>query len=131
MTEGTNSVHHEFHNSGSYIVSMTVERSSEEEKCIHTISSFVTGIEDVVNEDQIKLYPNPTKDIINIVFANKLTKDITIKLYNIWGQPIKKQFIHQESREITLNVKGLVDGIYLIELTTDERLIYREKLIKN
>ncbi|MGZ2370672.1 endonuclease [Ancylomarina sp. YFZ004] len=78
---------------------------------------YPTGIDDVFVEE-IKMYPNPTTDYINIDFPTDKLKNI--KILNMKGQLIKTAQAYQSLR---LNVQDLKEGIYLISIQTDETVI--------
>ena len=70
--------------------------------------------------DEIIIYPNPTKDIINIV-----GKDFSIKVYNTVGKLIIEEYnpnIIDLSKEAT--------GIYTLQILYKNKLIIK-KVIKN
>ncbi|MFD2434034.1 BspA family leucine-rich repeat surface protein [Mesonia maritima] len=73
---------------------------------------------------QITIYPNPTKNILNIEIKNHQEIE-KIKVYNIEGVTLQ---IIQENRK-QLNVENLSAGIYFIKITTD-RGVVTKRLIK-
>jgi len=84
-------------------------------------------IENTIQSSALKIFPNPTKDIINI--ENKAIEDISI--YSINGQLIKSiDYKQDESEWIQMNVSHLDKGIYFISIQT-ETSTFTEKIIKN
>ncbi len=69
---------------------------------------------------QIKLYPNPAQN--KVFFANRGTKKIKLKLYNLVGQLIFKQ----ENISSEVDLSHLSSGIYLAKLQSNQQ----EKTIK-
>ena len=74
--------------------------------------------------DNVLIYPNPARDIINIQVMPNVFH--TYSIYNIGGQ-----IIH-DSEEIstTINVSSLPSGIYFIEFQTTEGQKHIQKFIK-
>lgn len=72
----------------------------------------------------IILFPNPTVDKIYWVQNIPIEKVI---IYDISG----KQVLSQNVSENSVDVSSLVNGIYLIKLESDEKLIYNSKFVKN
>jgi len=74
---------------------------------------------------QIKIYPNPTSDIVHIsapdVSINRL------QLTDIWGRAHQPE-LQQESNTYQLDMRGLSKGIYFLQLETDAGL-KTEKII--
>ena len=87
------------------------------------INDEVMSVNDV-KKDNIKLYPNPVKDVLKIDIPNNET--ITnIGIYNIAGQKVKTFSLPKE-----INVENLPKGNYIIEITTDKDKKYTSKFIK-
>lgn len=67
----------------------------------------------IFSEKDLILYPNPTRDFINIVFP--LNSDFAIiRIYNILGKAVLEQSITKESPLVSL--KNLQLGMYIYEL---------------
>lgn len=64
--------------------------------------------------DAISLYPNPTKDILNISIPSSLGSDINYEVYNNLGQVIKVNNSNQS--EFSISTNELSSGIYFIKL---------------
>ena len=90
---------------------------------IFPCSSF-TGIEEVENEN-IKIYPNPANDFINIEINDNHNGNFNISIYNSLG--IK---VMETSNENTINIEDLPSGMYFINVTT-ENLNKTKKIIIN
>jgi hypothetical protein len=77
----------------------------------------------VKSGDGISIYPNPVKDVINIV-----GKDIKeIKLLNTLGQVILQVSVKNEQAK--LDVKDLSKGMYMLNIVTTKGGIINEKII--
>ena len=73
-------------------------------------------------KDNILIYPNPARDIVNILGA-----EITsVKIFNNMGQLILTQ--HNTN---TINVSTLTNGIYILSIETLTRKIIQKKIIIN
>jgi len=84
---------------------------------------IITGIEEIVNNEIISVFPNPTKSSVSI---QNIDKGTAYKIFNISGEILINGII-SESNEI--NMKGLSKGIYFIELKNDNTLTIK-KIIK-
>lgn len=77
-----------------------------------------------VKKGNIKLYPNPVKDILKINLSSK--ENISeINIYNIAGQQLKTV-----SKQAEINVESLLKGVYIIDIKTDKNKTYSSKFIK-
>jgi hypothetical protein len=69
------------------------------------------------NENIINIYPNPSKDIVNIEANFEMMK---ITLINYLGQEVFAVNLHQQSYQ--LNITGNKPGIYFIQIQSAEGL---------
>jgi len=84
-----------------------------------------TDIFDNVFWNSITLYPNPTKEVLQISFSTKIP--ITeLNIYNPSGQLILKE--NQVSN--LLNVSSLKPGVYIVELKLLGQIVRRKLIIK-
>ncbi|MCW3071119.1 MAG: hypothetical protein JWO44_1009 [Bacteroidetes bacterium] len=78
----------------------------------------------------LNVYPNPTTDQLTIELIQMLNNPV-IQIKNILGQTVYSQkdgFIEGKTA-IEINVEGLTNGIYLIQLS-DEKMTISKKLLK-
>ncbi|UKN00971.1 T9SS type A sorting domain-containing protein [Paracrocinitomix mangrovi] len=86
----------------------------------YTQNPFAT-VSDLKTED-LKLYPNPTKDVLNIQAANKFTN---ARIYNTSGQLVKNMTLQGTA----IDVQDLKSGIYIIELVNGDE-VSRSRFVK-
>lgn len=90
--------------------------------CVRCIKDITTSIE-VNIENGFKLYPNPTSDIVNIIF-NDSDPILKIIIHNIYGEELI--LMHNTSK---IDLSNLARGIYFLEIETSKST-YIEKIIK-
>lgn len=86
---------------------------------------FTTDMKVSVNNEllsQIEIYPNPVKDLINIRVSRPfLRKNSRFTLYNISGNVVMTGI---EMNELTIiNVSHLTEGVYLLSLNLDGKIL--------
>ncbi|MGG1920852.1 T9SS type A sorting domain-containing protein [Chryseobacterium sp. NRRL B-14798] len=67
-----------------------------------------------------KIYPNPTKDILNIETNNKILK---VEVFNLSGQLIIT------TKESKIDISAFLPGIYILNVKTESKII-TEKFVK-
>ncbi|MBW2960276.1 zinc-dependent metalloprotease [Mesonia aestuariivivens] len=95
----------------------------------------VCGAEDLILdtdeeefENEIKIYPNPTKGLVNIDLNNSLSlKKSQLNLFDLLGRKVKSKSLIAKNSE--LNISDLPSGVYLLEIESDGNKITR-KIIK-
>ena len=80
------------------------------------------------NLDNILVYPNPSNDFIHIKMNNSKEKLENIMLYNVLGETVKK-VTTIDSSQTTIDVSDLSKGIYLLEITSENKLKLTKKLV--
>jgi uncharacterized repeat protein (TIGR01451 family) len=74
------------------------------------------GIEEIASENSIKIYPNPTRDILRVEADNTLH---TVAIYDLNGRLITS--ISDQGSAYQFNTSNLEGGIYLIRIRTGEK----------
>ncbi len=73
--------------------------------------NVVTGINDIKNSN-IKIYPNPTNNIINIEGLNK-NENNTIQIFDVQGKLVITKTITEKG---TIDLSELNKGVYVIKV---------------
>ncbi len=64
---------------------------------------------------EVRVFPNPTKDVVNIQFAQAPEKGAVIRVLNLNGQVVRSQEVTVSSTQ-QLSVNGLAAGTYLLQV---------------
>ncbi|MDN3695013.1 T9SS type A sorting domain-containing protein [Chryseobacterium tructae] len=83
--------------------------------------------QEVVIDKNVRLYPNPTKDILNIDFNGKRFK--TVEVYSIDGKKILTQEV-SSMNNVEVNLLRYPPGIYMVTLIDSNGKTYPNKVIK-
>lgn len=88
----------------------------------NTSIAIVTSTEEISGKADITIYPNPANDFFSIYFNMFSEKEITVTLFNLYGQKLKTLFTDKRSvgkHEIKLSLKDLPQGVYFVKLNVD------------
>ena len=86
-------------------------------------SANILSKERMVFKD-LKVYPNPSDDMLTIDLPSELENDINITVLNSQGKQIQTQMINAQNN--TINVSNWQAGVYLIQVThEDARIVKR------
>ncbi len=83
-------------------------------------------INNVFANENVKIYPNPTKDKFNISFDTKLNKNVIVEVSNVDGKLLLSKSFHNIS-ETTIDLTGFAKGIYILKLNVDGK-IFSQKI---
>ncbi|GGG54082.1 T9SS type A sorting domain-containing protein [Epilithonimonas arachidiradicis] len=87
---------------------------------IFTSTNLATN-ENNLSKNNIKIYPNPAKDFINITSQKEIN---SVEILDQSGKRIS------ESRELKINISNLPKGIYILKIKFSDRNSSIQKLIK-
>ena len=91
---------------------------------IRCVCDQLVNINELEKSDNIKVYPNPTT---NMVALDGFEKENTIEIINIQGQIVKTEFAN--TSKIIIDISDLSTGVYVIKIKSDSTIIMK-KLIK-
>jgi hypothetical protein len=83
-----------------------------------------------LQEDPIVLYPNPGQDYFTINFNNQFYKNSALKLYNITGALVYNLPNTLGQSTVTIDVRTLPDGMYILRCTMDGLDYYKKVIIR-
>jgi parallel beta-helix repeat protein len=99
------------------------------------IWGFNIEIEDTVNINRnptlsdVKVYPNPTRNLLNIEFPNQNNQPVSAMLMNLKAQILySKTYSNHEKNSIQMNLSEFENGIYLLRIKTGEEILLRKIL---
>ena len=95
---------------------------------LQTSSSEVNGEDNLILQDILNIYPNPSRDKIKITF-NPLPQNGIIEIYNLGGQMIEKIIISSGQTSVTWDPADLRQGIYPVKLTSVSEIKAVGKLV--
>jgi hypothetical protein len=81
----------------------------------------------------ISYFPNPVSTHVTITVNDKPTGLLRLTLYSLDGRLVKQQQLLKQQEYITtdLDMKKLTSGVYLLEVTIDDKLREVRKIVKN
>ncbi len=92
------------------------------------IGAIVTGIDDeLIDENEIRLYPNPASDIVNIDLSQVRAQALDITFVNAAGKVVNTWNDYRQ-KQLSIRVSDLDNGLYIIQLT-DGKSVVRKKVI--
>ncbi len=88
-------------------------------------------VENVEEISRLALFPNPTSDLVNINLVGPQRKDISIYLFDAYGQLLNSQKIdfHNGLINLDFSLAAFPVGVYFITLENDNQ-IFTERIMK-
>jgi len=96
---------------------------------LRNVSSVVTAVINVGNQQYIKIYPNPVKNNLYLYWEIRNTTYLNIILSDQQGrQMLAKQNVHSGE---TIDLSKFPAGVYFMKISTkDQRINYTTKIVK-
>lgn len=122
---------HTYSNNGLYEVKLIASNDCGIKSYTKNIQIVNTSIKSI-NNNSIKIFPNPATNIINIEFNTIFRNNVNIKLYNTLGQEIKENSVKINARNsiISINTEDIQRGIYFIIIETDNNIFSRKIVLE-
>jgi len=90
---------------------------------------IITNYSRFINENNVKLYPNPAQDKLNVELKLKDgIKKVTLIAYNIVGQMVYELQIPTDRQSYVIDIRTWIAGQYSIKIIADEELISTQKI---
>lgn len=96
-------------------------------------SAVLTSVDEPVAVPmQIKLFPNPAGDFINLSIASLEATQATVSIYNANGKLMQRQQVSLPTHQqvMPLNVQELASGMYFVEVRTADATITEKMMIR-
>jgi hypothetical protein len=95
------------------------------------ISNGYVNAEDVIVQNSVSAFPNPSNDMVYIDFTTKKPSDVNISLSDITGKIIETKVISNLTGEFTLpvNVSAWNPGMYLITISSNDQIITKKIMV--
>lgn len=120
---------HNYSLTGSYQVKLTAERCGMQDTLTQLINIISTDISNNPDENDIKIFPNPAQNELNINFIGDYYK-LNYYISDISGKEILSGMINQKLS--TINIASLSKGLYFIRLTDISNLskVYKFRVLR-
>ena len=89
--------------------------------------TLLTSYDNIIFENDLTVYPNPTKGIFSINLKGENSYKLTVR--NIVGQIIYKDYVPGGDIK-NINLSNHKSGVYLLELDTDNGIINKKLIIQ-
>ena len=90
---------------------------------------LITGINDQVAANNVRIYPNPANETLYLSFADASAKAESVRIVNTLGQVVS--LIANPDVQTGINISGLTKGVYMIQIVDEKtKAVSMQKFIK-
>ncbi|MEL7534295.1 MAG: T9SS type A sorting domain-containing protein, partial [Bacteroidota bacterium] len=80
-------------------------------------------------DPELRIYPNPANDELNLDFGQALADDLQIRLLDMQGRPVQQRSLNPGKAFYKVDLQKLSAGMYYLELYNRENSIHRQKIV--
>lgn len=93
------------------------------------LKGSTTGINDISEKTEIKMWPNPVSSKLNIGYSGKYQPEINVEICDVMGKRVSSEIFRNISngQEFSINTESLKQGIYICRISGDGKVIKAEK----
>lgn len=132
-TTGTKSMYDSVNNAVHIVLFVQSDSSLYVYQSASIVPSVVSGIDEVSEEQNINIYPNPSNGKVNVAFSLKELQNVTIEVFNVIGQKVYGNHFDKLSAGqhiIAIDTKGFVSGIYMIRLISESGTVTKKLIVE-
>lgn len=91
-----------------------------------------TSVDNQANKEQLRLYPNPVGNVLNLSYSGKLGADFSVEIADVNGRVVLKQEIKhwQNGQSAQIEVTSLQKGLFLAKVIKDNKVVAVERFVK-
>lgn len=96
-----------------------------------TIEQRTSGTEDLNNNLNVSVFPNPAADQLFINISLDNSSDVQLEIVNLEGKRVMTQtFNNVKADQLNVNVASLANGIYMANIRTEEGFISKRIIVQ-
>jgi hypothetical protein len=89
---------------------------------------FTTDVPEISVLNNVKVFPNPVKNMFNISISDGNIKNYQVNITNLAGQTVYHDAFSNPSAVI--NTEKLIRGMYVLSIKTDDGKSHQTKILK-
>ncbi|MBL7704546.1 MAG: T9SS type A sorting domain-containing protein [Taibaiella sp.] len=120
---------HDYATSGNYVVKLNVsDGCADSLETLEIKVDLFTSVNRVKKGDiAVKIYPNPTSNVLNIALESENTYIRQLSIFNLLGQQVATIIPeNKNAKEQKVHLNNLASGAYLIKIETDKGTVNRK-----
>ena len=91
-------------------------------------ADVISSNEEILVENEVFLFPNPTNDILNVRFKNPVDEKLNLIISNVQGKVINNLIYENFNQQLQVNTSNLTSGIYFVQIQTGEH-VFTKKIV--
>ncbi len=100
---------------------------------IYEPGATINANENSINQSRFVAFPNPSNDIFNVTFSFDYSAKIEYKVFDLTGREVLTGYYssHNGINSFSIDMQEKSNGLYILSIFEDKKLVCSKKLIKN
>ena len=90
----------------------------------------IVNINEVLQDDEIRIFPNPNDGNFNLLFEKPVWGNLDLKMYNVHGLLILEKNLERGSFNFKIQTPSIAAGIYFIKIETANEFLVKRIIVK-
>ena len=90
----------------------------------------VVNVNEVLQDDEIRIFPNPNDGNFNILFEKPVWENLDLKMYNVHGQLILEKNLDRGAFNFEVQTPSVAAGIYFVKIETTNEFLVKRIIVK-
>ncbi|HFC00574.1 MAG TPA: T9SS type A sorting domain-containing protein [Phaeodactylibacter sp.] len=82
--------------------------------------------EDILNANDISIFPNPANELINIGFSKPINEQIMVRVFSVQGKLLGEKIVSNSLQLIQIPTHDLASGIYFLQVQTGSQSLAKK-----
>ncbi len=87
-------------------------------------------VNDLLNKNVVLVFPNPTRDLLNVQFNTLPKGSVVLSLFNAQGQEVQRQHFDNATPTMQLNTNTLASGVYFLTVRSMEGMVTKKVMVQ-
>ena len=94
-------------------------------------NALITGINNLNFDATFNVFPNPTKEIVNVKLHNETNANCLVEIYNSYGQLVQADDLgNYTDISNALSISNLASGIYIVKTSLGDKVSARKLIVE-
>jgi Peptidase C10 family/Secretion system C-terminal sorting domain/CUB domain/Spi protease inhibitor len=90
------------------------------------------GVKETLGFDDLKIFPNPAQDVLNISFNNALAGEVNIEIISITGMLVYQENTSADANvfEKSIDISDFSEGVYFVRISNNNSTVNKRVVVK-
>jgi hypothetical protein len=95
--------------------------------------NLASGVQQIENKEEVKVYPNPASDRIELSYNQKSSAQVSAQIFDVKGSVVRtitKGMMLSGEQKLAIDIKGLASGNYQLKVAAGNQVLHSSFIVK-